>query len=371
MGYSPHGQSTPFLPTSVRFGFSMPGSTQLRPVWLASYPRSGNTFLRILLQNVFHIATYSLYRVQGQEFPDPSAEALDEAPYLPCDWEQRVSSASDAKLTLIKTHDAPRDGAPAIYLVRDGRAAIDSYYHYHQKFAFEKPSLTDVIAGACQFGGWSDHYHGWQPRSRPNTLFLQYEDLVTQPAKVIPQIADFLHLSPGNGELPSFAELQGKFPAFFRRGLTDAFLRDWTADQFALFNACHGALSEELGYRQIPGSAAGSDLLLQLANSGARLHHLYVEQLSRLGAAAASQQCLAKQVQQLAVQIQDLSSELQDTQAALNFLLSRKWVKLGKGLRLLDPQAYRHGTPHAGNPAATRAKLSPELIVEGRRQGCS
>lgn len=349
----------------------MPESTQLRPVWLASYPRSGNTFLRILLQNIFQLPTYSLYRVEGQEFPDPSAEALEDAPYLPRDWEQRLSSDPGAKLTLIKTHDAPRDGAPAIYLVRDGRAAIDSYYHYHQKFAFEKPSLTEVIAGACQFGGWSDHYYGWQPRSRPNTLFLQYERLVTQPAEVIPQIADFLHLSPGNGELPSFAELQARFPAFFRRGLAEGFLRDWTAGQFALFNTCHGALIEELSYRQIPGSQAGTGVLLELANSGARLHRLYLEQLSRLGAAAASQQRLADQVQQLAVQTQNLSSELQNTQAALNFLLSRKWLKLGKGLRLLDPQGYRNETPRKANPGAVRPALSPELIVDGRRQGCS
>lgn len=349
----------------------MPESTQLRPIWLASYPRSGNTFLRILLQNVFQLPTYSLYRVEGQEFPDPSAEALEEAPYLPRDWEQRVSSAPDAKLTLIKTHDAPRDGAPAIYLIRDGRAAIDSYFHYHQKFAFEKPSLAEVITGACQFGGWSEHYQLWQPCSRPNTLFLQYERLVTHPAEIIPQLAEFLKVAPGDGNLPSFSELQARFPSFFRRGLDEGFLRDWTAGEFALFNACHGALIEELGYRRIPGGEAGSDILLQLANSGARLHRLYLEQLSRLGAAAASQQRLADQVQQLAAQIQSLSSELQDKQAALNFLLSRKWVKLGKGLSLLDPRGYRDEKQSAATSEAARSQLSPDLMVNERRQSCS
>lgn len=30
-------------------------------VWLASYPRSGNTFLRVLFRHVFGIETYSVY----------------------------------------------------------------------------------------------------------------------------------------------------------------------------------------------------------------------------------------------------------------------------------------------------------------------
>ncbi len=30
-------------------------------VWLASYPRSGNTFFRIILNSIFGIKTYSVY----------------------------------------------------------------------------------------------------------------------------------------------------------------------------------------------------------------------------------------------------------------------------------------------------------------------
>ena len=99
---------------------------RVRPVWLASYPRSGNTFLRIILQNFFRLPTYSIYNVQGQGFSDPSSAALEEAPVLPRDWRDSLSDEPGAKPMLLKTHDRPEGDGPAIYLVRDGRAAIDS-----------------------------------------------------------------------------------------------------------------------------------------------------------------------------------------------------------------------------------------------------
>jgi hypothetical protein len=92
-----------------------------RPVWLASYPRSGNTFLRIILQKVFCLPSYSLYRVEGQDHSDPSAAALEQAPHLPRNWRQLLSNRADGKIIPIKTHDPPEDDAPAIYIIRDGR----------------------------------------------------------------------------------------------------------------------------------------------------------------------------------------------------------------------------------------------------------
>lgn len=340
----------------------MPEFAQIRPVWLASYPRSGNTFLRILLQNFFRTPTYSVYRVEGQEFPDPSAEALEEAPYLPRDWEERVCAAPEARLTLIKTHDAPHDDGPAIYLVRDGRAAIDSYYHYHQKFAFEKPSLTEVIAGACQFGSWSDHYAAWQPRRRPNTLFLRYEQLVTNPSEVIPKLAEFLHVTPTDGRVPSFGELRARFPAFFRRGRNDDFEGEWTAGQIALFHACHSTTMQELGYSS-GAAAAGMDTTVELARSASRLHRLYLEQLSRLGAAAASQQRLADQLSQASRQIQELNAEVADLRGTLNSLRRRSWVRLGRVLGIL--QFKRNG---AGKAPIDGRETTPPKTASGRNR---
>ena len=323
-----------------------PHGNGIRPVWIASYPRSGNTFLRIILQNIFRQPTYSIYRIAGQDFPDPSADALEEAPFLPVNWRQLLTQEPGAQPFFIKTHDAPEDDSPAIYLVRDGRAAIDSYFHYQQKFAFEHPSLTAVIAGACQFGGWSEHYRAWQPLTRPRTLFLQYERMVSNPAAVIPQIAGFLQLEPAAEKLPTFDELQARFPAFFRRGQSDEFLKEWSPSQKALFNECHGPVMRELGYElsETAGTAAG--LVIELAHTAAESHKLYLKNLATLGATAALQQQLHVQNDRLSQEVSRLSQEARNLSARLaqaDLVQRNAWVRLGRSLRVVPQELRTNG----------------------------
>lgn len=301
---------------------------RIRPVWLASYPRSGNTFLRIVLQNFFRLPTYSIYNIEGQGFADPSAAALEEAPVLPRNWRAALSDEVGAKTILIKTHDRPEGEGPAIYLVRDGRAAIDSYYYYHQKFAFEKPSRTEVIAGACQFGRWSDHYRAWRPQSRANTLFLRYEDLVSQPEKWIPLLAEFLNQEPTNARVPTFEELQRQFPVFFRRGRNEDFLSEWSPAQMLLFNELHGDVMKELGYLLTQPGDVNANTAAELAHSAAHWHDLYLEKLASLGQTAATCQQLNKENERLATELRQLSEEVEPLRKSL-------WVKLGLALGLL------------------------------------
>jgi hypothetical protein len=132
--------------------------------------------------------------------------------------------------------------------VRDGRSAINSYFHFNKSFEpTSAPTLTETIAGVG-FGSWSAHYHGWQPQQRPQTLFLRYEELVSQPTAVISQLAAFLQREPIGGRVPTFAELQAKDPKFFRRGQNQDFLSEWSPAQISLFNTLHGAVMTELGY---------------------------------------------------------------------------------------------------------------------------
>ena len=308
---------------------------RIRPVWLASYPRSGNTFLRIILQNIFNLPTYSLYNIEGQGFADPSAAALDEAPILPRNWRGFCSDSAQAQTTLIKTHDPPQGHETAIYIVRDGRAAIDSYFHYHKKFAFEKPSLTEVIAGACQFGRWSEHFLAWQPLTRPDTLLLRYEDLVNRPQELIPQLGTFLGMKPKNARLPSFEELKQQSPVFFRRGQNEDFLTEWTPAQMALFNQLHGAVMEQLNYPLAqPGELAGPTTV-ELARSAARWHELYLENLRKLGASATTCENLYKEKEGLETDLRNLLELLTKKDAVLGPLLKSIWVKTGLTLGLL------------------------------------
>lgn len=69
-------------------------------VWLASYPRSGNTFLRVVLHNVYGVSTYSVY-----EDNDPVAQRVGPAlvGYRPKPVE-RTQMIDGADVYFVKTH---------------------------------------------------------------------------------------------------------------------------------------------------------------------------------------------------------------------------------------------------------------------------
>jgi hypothetical protein len=311
----------------------------INPLWIASYPRSGNTFLRIVLQNIFNLPSYSIYNVEGKNYADPSADALEDAPLLPKDWRRLVSEGPEAKTVPVKTHGPEEPKGPAIFLIRDGRAAIDSYFHYHKKFAFEQPSLTEVIAGACQFGSWSEHFLAWRPKTRPNTLFLRYEDLIKRPEEIIGSLAALLKREPGKGRLPSFEELKTRSPAFFRRGDNKDFLSQWTPSQMALFNRLHGAVMEELGYPLAETPQKVTDTEEELARSAARLHRQYLERLTELGSTTAAKEQLARDAAHLQEEVNQLRVRVHNKDQ----VLKQGWVRFGMAVRVVKPERSSNG----------------------------
>ena len=92
-------------------------------VWLASYPRSGNTFLRIVLHRLYGVPTYSVY-----DDDDPVAQRVgpDLVGWRPKPGDRTEMIAAPG-VHFVKTHKRRKgDGSPAVYLVRDGRDALVS-----------------------------------------------------------------------------------------------------------------------------------------------------------------------------------------------------------------------------------------------------
>src|ERR1700761_3889610 len=119
-------------------------------IWLASYPRSGNTLLRIILKSVFELPSFSKHGDEDDIAADPKLAELVGHQAMTADLQQMRKSAD---LYLVKTHDPPEDDGKAIYIVRDGRAACESFHHYLRDFSDrDSVSLTDVIAGFTPFG---------------------------------------------------------------------------------------------------------------------------------------------------------------------------------------------------------------------------
>jgi Sulfotransferase domain len=218
-------------------------------VWLASYPRSGNTFLRILLNRAFAIKTLSLYDDRSDIGARPALSNVvgHRAHGMHSKQFRQYASRSD-KVFMVKTHEQPNDEAKAIYVVRDGRAAVISFFHYCHYFFPNRPLLSDVITGKQWPGAWSSHVDAWVLSRRPNTLVIRFEDLIAENTLPLRRIANFLDLPEPQSVLVDFAELHKEFPIFFRCGSNETNIAELKGDNLNLFWALHGKTMEQMGY---------------------------------------------------------------------------------------------------------------------------
>ena len=152
-------------------------------VWLASYPRSGNTFLRTILWHCFGQKSASVYPndLGGNIRLEEYVGHIEKGKNVPLQFPEN-------NIPLVKTHELARDENPAIYVIRDGRAACVSLW----KFYNGSLPLKAVIEGQHRFGTWSSHVQSWNPWDRPDTLLLEYEQMKDNLPAVLNEISDFL-----------------------------------------------------------------------------------------------------------------------------------------------------------------------------------
>ena len=194
-------------------------------VWLASYPRSGNTFFRVILNSVFGLKTYSIYDDKVDIGADKKTSDIVGHQLLPEDFSLEKARQDD-KIYFIKTHEKLderiNDTDKIIYLVRDGRECILSYLKFHNNYNSDKKTLLDIVYGNILFGSWSEHIKSWSPDSRNNCLLIYFESLVSSPDSQVSKIAEFLKIEANQQSIPTFSELQNINSKFFRSGKKDS-----------------------------------------------------------------------------------------------------------------------------------------------------
>ena len=220
-------------------------------VWLASYPRSGNTLARTMLNQCFDIKTYEREPPPFGVTEDYISSMIGHVE-MPCEWSRFYErSAASRRTVFVKTHLPPEDEQPAIYVVRNGRSAIVSYFHHFgQFFPNEDRTLLELILGHDYYLEWTSHYRAWDPHKRGRTLVLRYEDLLASPARETERIRQFLGGESQRKEWENpFELLQQDDPQFFRRGRAE-WTADpvWTPDIEEIFQAKHSELMRELAY---------------------------------------------------------------------------------------------------------------------------
>ena len=273
-----------------------------RIVWIASYPKSGNTWVRAFLHDLLigEDAAFDINRMARTAGNEAAKDNF--TPFDPRPWQlwtardiarirpkaQAAFAARHRRDTFCKTHLGVMrvHGSPtinmkvtagAIYIVRDPLDVAVSYAD-HQGLSLDgaialmnlenhvTPSTTDHVGEPM--GSWSQHVDGWTRKADPALLVMRYEDMLAAPARAFARLVAFLQMSPSQSrieralERSSFAALRrqenaGGFrerPAhqkqFFRSGRAGVWRRALSKDQIAAIVACHGDAMRRFGYRE-------------------------------------------------------------------------------------------------------------------------
>ncbi len=166
-------------------------------LYLVSYPRSGVTWLRVMLSELAY---------------QSSGESLADLDYFVPDLSLNVLSDQiiPSSRHIFKSHESylwnhwkTEKYKKVVYLMRDPRDVALSYYRYNQKLCNYAGSLdefiADWIAGRISPGTWSQHVDSWEASSIEKygvqSCLIKYEDLTRQPLAELKKISEFFSIT--------------------------------------------------------------------------------------------------------------------------------------------------------------------------------
>jgi hypothetical protein len=176
-------------------------------VFIVGYPKSGNTWVQYLIASAF-------YGIDLEVAPDALVQDLVPdvhfkkfyKPYFP--------------VTFFKSHFLPRpDYRKVVYLLRDGRDAMVSYWYYLRDLCAEEIDFAEMVRTGdrlfpCK---WHEHVQRWQENPHgAQMLTVRYEDLKRDAAAELARIAEFSGLKREPAALEAAAK-SASFTAMKRR----------------------------------------------------------------------------------------------------------------------------------------------------------
>jgi len=225
-------------------------------VWLVSYPRSGNTWMRFLMANILYPDKDINYRSINRLVPDIHQQ-------------QNWAKEGVENPQFIKSHFKFKDDyRRVIYLYRDGRdAAISLYYFYmldEKGLSFDQFFCQQFISGQLLFGDWKKHITFWMFEDHKiEFLPIRYEELYSDTRWELAKMAKFSDIKATIAEIEtavdksSFEELEkirardGVHPKMKGlRGKPGGWRETFTKSQNGMFWDYAGDLMEKLGYKK-------------------------------------------------------------------------------------------------------------------------
>ncbi|MGO1119946.1 sulfotransferase domain-containing protein [Rhodovibrionaceae bacterium A322] len=269
-------------------------------IWLASYPKSGNTWMRAFLHNMLrnpdkpipineidrftigdaNIGWYN--RFTSKKGDELSLEDLAELrPKV-----HRAFTTAFPDSVFVKTHSYMGEscGTPlitmevtagAIYVVRNPLDVTISFADHFgltidkaieamsRPGGHSKPTESAVVEF---INGWSQHVQSWTQIPNPALHVVRYEDMTNKPLQTFRKITKFLGVNPSDERISkairfsSFKELQKQEKetgfversenqkAFFRKGGTGGWRKKLTDEQVRKIVKLHREQMNRFGY---------------------------------------------------------------------------------------------------------------------------
>ncbi|GMG85366.1 sulfotransferase domain-containing protein [Paralimibaculum aggregatum] len=286
-------------------GKTAPGPVPKRPaprtlVWLASFPKSGNTWTRVFLANYVldrpePVPLSEIHRIGANDsgadlygrVAGPGFRATDLSAALATRPRMLAAIAGNgADLNFVKTHN--RNAAvglqplipaaltrAAIYILRDPRDVALSYARHFgvsvdRAIAHlgnpENSTAADPRKVKQYLGSWSGHVASWVDADAFPVLVQRYEDMLADPEETFAKMLGFLNIPVDRARLAkavrfsAFGELQrqeatagfsersANAERFFHSGTARQWEGVLSAGQLARIEADHGAAMRARGY---------------------------------------------------------------------------------------------------------------------------
>ncbi len=193
--------------------------------WLASYPKSGNTWVRTFI-STYYLSTKNKFEFNllknikqfpHEKFFKKKMNNINEAVENWIDAQENINKNNNNNITFLKTHSAIAsiNGNPfttkkqtiaAIYIIRDPRNVVTSMSNHYdmdfentvnfminkKKFLMNKKKL-DSYGNFTFLNSWSEHYNSWIGNKQFKTLLIKYEDLQNNTIKTFEKIVLFIN----------------------------------------------------------------------------------------------------------------------------------------------------------------------------------
>ena len=192
-------------------------------VWIASYPKSGNTWMRSFLSAYF-MTDDGEFKIKNLDYIQdyPNEQFFDEGNIKKGEvykyWEKSQKKIfENKKIKFLKTHNAlisikdhnftyPNYVLGVIYIVRDPRNIITSLKNHHEFKTYDE-SLNYMesndayvykehnksYAKFSYIGSWKMHHNSWNNSKIYRMLTVKYEDMENDPYKTFRDIVVFIN----------------------------------------------------------------------------------------------------------------------------------------------------------------------------------